>query len=169
MIADKPMRRVSNCVTVGFFIILILSSSLHAQTVPNASSDPNAAAANPAPVGQAPEDATKKTAELVHAGKYTEAQQLTTGLLVAYPDDQRLIKVKALIDKLLLHDDSSRAASANNPPVQLEASANPAQLTGMEKVDYNALIELWIRAMCFCTSTQIGCCSGSFARHRQSV
>jgi hypothetical protein len=29
----------------------------------------------------------KKLSDLVHAGKYTEAQQLTAALLLAFPDD----------------------------------------------------------------------------------
>lgn len=72
----------------------------------------NATASAPSmPSGkQASDDMTKKITELVHAGKYAEAQQLTTGLRVAYPDDQRLIKAKGLIEKLL-------AASGRMPRV----------------------------------------------------
>jgi hypothetical protein len=90
---------------------------------------------------------TNKISDLVHAGKYAEAQQLTTGLLLAYPNDRRLIKAKALIEKLLAPAGSA-ATPGGNQPSNAVLSARPAaginseQLTGMDKVDYNALIEL---------------------------
>lgn len=92
-----------------------------------------------AQAGQAPDAATAKISELVHAGRYAEAQQLTAGLLIAYPDDQRLIRAKALIEQLM-----TQPASA---PVQAAAQTQSAplageQLTGMDKVDYNALLDL---------------------------
>jgi hypothetical protein len=90
-----------------------------------------------ADVAQAPDAATKKISELVHAGKYADAQQLTTGLLLAYPNDQRLIKAQALIAKLM----AGGANTSNNQPAASAADAS-AQLTGMDKVDYNALLEL---------------------------
>lgn len=85
---------------------------------------------------------TKKITDLVHAGKYAEAQQLTNGLLIAYPDDQRLIKAKALIEKLLAPSDSPSVAPSTHASAQPATTANADQLTGMDKVDYNALIEL---------------------------
>ncbi|MGD0735568.1 MAG: hypothetical protein ABR976_10495 [Terracidiphilus sp.] len=85
---------------------------------------------------------TKKITDLVHAGKYAEAQRLTDGLLVAYPDDQRLIKAKALIDKMLAPGNSSGPASVSREPVQPEATSNTDQLSGMDKVDYNGLMLL---------------------------
>lgn len=104
---------------------------------------PSDAAAAPAQTGgdagQAPDAATKKISELVHAGKYADAQQLTTGLLLAYPNDQRLIKAQALIAKLMAPGGS---ASNNSQPTPSGADASAEQLTGMDKVDYNALIEL---------------------------
>jgi hypothetical protein len=102
---------------------------------------PNAAA-NPAPSGQAPDNMTAKITELVHARKYTEAQQLTAGLLIAYPNDQRLIKAKALIEKLLAPGGSTNADPTNSQPAQAAANTNTELLTGMDKVDYNALIVL---------------------------
>jgi hypothetical protein len=104
--------------------------------------------AGPAPTGQAPDDLTNKITVLVHAGKYVEAQQLTTGLLIAYLNDPRLIKAKALIDRPLSPAGSTNPAPAGNQPTGNVPSAKPAanasaeQLTGMDKVDYNALIEL---------------------------
>jgi hypothetical protein len=92
-----------------------------------------------APV-QAPDEMTRKITYLVNAGKYAEAQQLTTGLLVAYPDDQRLIKAKALIEKLLTPG-SSANAEPKNQPAQPEAN-NGEEFIGMDKIDYNSLIEL---------------------------
>jgi hypothetical protein len=110
--------------------------------------DPNAAAAKTAPTGQAPVEVMKKLSDLVHAGKYAEAQQLTAGLLLAYPDDQRLVKAKALLDKSPAAAGTANAAPSSNqqandavstPPV---ASMSARQFTGMDKVEYNALIEL---------------------------
>lgn len=86
---------------------------------------------------------TQKITELVHAGKYVEAQQLTTGLLVAFPNDDRLIKAKALIDQLLASSAASSVTpqAAPTPPVPAP-SGDVEELTGMDKVDYNALVEL---------------------------
>jgi len=109
--------------------------------------DANTKADSPARSGQAPDDVTNKITVLVHAGKYTEAQQLTTGLLAAYPNDQRLIKAKALIEKLLAPTGSANAPSSNQPannlaPAQAATNTKAEPLVGMEKVDYNALIVL---------------------------
>jgi hypothetical protein len=88
----------------------------------------------------------KKLSDLVHAGRYAEAQQLTAGLLLAYPDDQRLIKAKALLDKSLAAASAKAIPSAD--PSASDSVPTPAtgtaatQLTGMDKVDYNALIVL---------------------------
>jgi hypothetical protein len=121
-----------------FLLILGLTLlPLHAQTAANAPANSNAIS-NPTPPGQAPEEMTKKIADLVHAGKYADAQQLTTGLLVAYPNDQRLIKAKDLIEKLLSPAASASATPGNSQPA---ANTNAEQLTGMDKVDYNALIQ----------------------------
>jgi hypothetical protein len=118
---------------------------LHAQTTTSAPSDTNATA-TPARAGQAPDEMTKKISDLVHAGKYAEAQQLTTGLLVAYPDDQRLIKAKALLEKLLAtspNETANGSQSTNNAaPAQPAATTSAEQLKGMDKLDYSALIEL---------------------------
>jgi hypothetical protein len=136
-----------------FFILvsfLVLSSvpPLHAQTATTAPPAADAAAST-ASGGHAPDDATKKITDLVHAGSYTEAQKLTTGLLVAYPNDQRLIKAKALIEKMLASASStnatpSRDQAAKNPaPAQGAANTRAEPLAaGMERVDYNALILL---------------------------
>ncbi len=130
---------------LGFLLLLICLPPLHAQTTTNAPSEANTGATNPVPTGQAPEDVTNKISDLVHAGKYAEAQQLTTGLLVAYPNDQRLIKAKALIDSLLIADGSravSNQPTNNVAPPQSAANTNAEPLIGMEKVEYNSLIEL---------------------------
>lgn len=110
--------------------------------------DTNAAATKPTPSGQAPDEVMKKLADLVHAGKYAEAQRLAAGLLQAYPDDQRLIKAKALLDKSLASSKAGDPAASSDPPESIVVSARPTvstnavQLTGMDKVDYDALIEL---------------------------
>ena len=135
------MRRLPGFSNWGLSLVLSSLSLLHAQTSTTPAADPNAVA-NPAQASQAPGEMTKKITDLVHAGKYTEAQQLTTGLLVAYPDDQRLIKAKALIEKMLAPSGSTRTAPSSSQPAQPAANANADQLTGMDKVDYDALIEL---------------------------
>jgi hypothetical protein len=128
-----------------FLVLVIVVSSVHAQT---ATKDPlansNATIADPsAPsAAQAPDDMTRKITDLVNAGKYAEAQALTTGLLAAYPDDQRLIRAKALIQKLLSPGSSANPAPENSQPAQPAANSGVEELTGIDKVDYNALIEL---------------------------
>jgi len=109
----------------------------------------NATTANVPPTGQALDDVMKKLSDLVHAGKYTEAQGLTTGLLLAYPGDRRLIKAKALLDQSLASSKRADPAASSNPPPasnvisdQPETNTNSEPLTGMDKVDYNALMEL---------------------------
>ncbi|HEX8926171.1 MAG TPA: hypothetical protein VF786_10290 [Terriglobales bacterium] len=124
------------------FLTLALLSPLTcrfvlAQTAVNpsvASNSPNATAA-----AQAPEEMTRKISELVHSGKYVEAQQLTTGLLIAYPNDERLIKAKALIEQLLA---ASAAPNTAPQPATPAPAAEGEELTGMDKVDYNALVQL---------------------------
>src|ERR1700683_3217787 len=113
----------------------ICVSPLHAQT---ASDVANSTAA---PAGQAPDDMARKITDLVHSGKYADAQKLVAGLLIAYPDDQRLIKAKALIEKMLAPGGSAGATPASQR-TEPAADANAEQLTGMDKVDYNAMIVL---------------------------
>jgi len=136
---------------LGFLASLIVLSLLHAQRVtkdPPPKANATAAAISTPASAQAPDDVTKKITDLVNAGKYSEAQQLTTGLLVAYPDDQRLIKAKALLEKLLAPVGSVNETSNNPQPTNNVAPAQPAtntnaeQLTGKERLDYDALIEL---------------------------
>jgi|KBSMisStaDraftv2_1062788.scaffolds.fasta_scaffold01157_25 hypothetical protein len=122
------MKRTTKLLICGFLIVLVFLPPLPAQT---ASTDFNAAPGPPA-VAQAPDDMTRKITDLVNAGKYAEAQQLTTGLLVAYPDDQRLIKTQALLKQL---------AVPVTAGISSAAGVDAGQLTGMDKVDYNALIE----------------------------
>ena len=134
----KLSRKHSATLTLGFLIVLATPPLFHAQTSTPTPNDANATA-SPAPVGQAPDEATKKISDLVHAGKYAEAQKLTEGLLIAYPDDQRLIKAKVLIEQMLAPSGSTTAAPVSSQPA---ADANAAQLTGMDKVDYDTLILL---------------------------
>jgi hypothetical protein len=124
------MKKLTTPFILGFLLALVFLPQLHAQTG-----------------GKAPDEVMKKLSDLVHAGKYAEAQQLTTGLLLAYPDDQRLIKAKSLLDKSLASPKLADPAARSNPPTK-NVTPQPAmntiseQLTGMDKVDYNALIEL---------------------------
>jgi hypothetical protein len=139
------MGTLRKACVLGWLLALVFLSPLHAQTATAAPADSTATAAKVAPTGQAPDEATKKITELVHAGKYAEAQQLTAGLLIAYPNDQRLIKAKALIEKLLAPAGPAHATPGSKQPTDDVPSAKPAsveQLTGMDRVDYDALIEL---------------------------
>ncbi|MBZ5694455.1 MAG: hypothetical protein LAN36_03740 [Acidobacteriia bacterium] len=126
----------------------VLPLAALAQTPANAPADANAAAAKTTLTGQAPDDVMKRLSDLVRAGKYAEAEQSVTALLILYPDDQRLIKAKALLDKALASPKPADPAASRNPPASNVASAQPAfngnaePFTGMDKVDYNALIEL---------------------------
>ena len=128
---------------LGFVIALICLLPLHAQTATKDSDNANTAAVAPSTSAatQAPEEMTRKITDLVNAGKYSEAQQLTTGLLVAYPDDQRLNKAKALIENLLEPGSSANAAPENTHPAQ-PAVNNGEEFAGMDQIDYTALIEL---------------------------
>jgi hypothetical protein len=130
------MEKLSKLLIVGLFLVLGCLASLRAQTT---STDSNVVS-GPQTMGQAPDDVTKKITDLVNAGKYAEAQELTTGLLVAYPNDQRLIKTRTLLKQLL----APTAAALSNPDSKLSAPAADVytgELTGMDKVDYNALVE----------------------------
>ncbi|MGD0735570.1 MAG: hypothetical protein ABR976_10505 [Terracidiphilus sp.] len=120
-------------------VVLTLFPFVHAQTAPSGAGQPPVTAASTA---QAPDEATKKITDLVHAGKYADAQKLTEGLLLAYPDDQRLIKAKALIDKMLAPGGPAGAVPASSEPAQPAKPAITDQLTGMDKVDYNGLMLL---------------------------
>lgn len=137
------MRLLSGPFIVGLLSCLVMLPMLHAQAASPRPPDSSTVQSTPVPGDdQAPDATTKKITDLVHAGKYTEAQQLTTGLLVAYPDDQRLIKAKALIEELLAPVGPTGTISTTSQPAQPAANANAEQLTGMDKIDYNALILL---------------------------
>jgi hypothetical protein len=135
------MKISSKSLILGFLLVLTCLP-FHAQTTTGA------ATATTAQTAQAPDDVTNKITELFHAGKYAEAQQLTTGMLLAYPNDQRLIKSKAFLDKVLAPASSTDVAPKGTPaksnvaPAQAAANTSAGQLNGMDKVDYNALIVL---------------------------
>ena len=172
---------------LSLFLVLIHIAPIQAQTAAPVS--PNASTTTDGTVlgGQVPDEATKKITELVHAGQYAEAQKLTAGLLIAYPNDQRLIKAKAVIEKLLAPGDSSSPSPGSSQPAEPVANTNAGRLTGMDKVEYSALIVLarqaqqttdlaeqkncssssWTRATRSCRSIPLRCCSGSFAQRRQ--
>lgn len=139
--------KASKAIVLGF-TIAFSCLQLHAQTTNNAPAETNVAGANTNAPLQAPDEVTRRITDLVHAGKYAEAQQLTTGVLLAYPNDQRLIKAKALLDKLLAPGGPMNATPGGNQPLSNEASAQPVPganaqpLTGMDRVDYSALIVL---------------------------
>jgi hypothetical protein len=135
--ARISMEKLTKLFICGLFLVLGSLASLRAQT---ASSDSNPAPGPPA-AGQASDYMTKKITDLVNAGKYSEAQALTTGLLVAYPNDQRLIKTQALLKKLLTPAAAASSIPNGNPSAQPATDEGAGQLTGMDKVDYNALLE----------------------------
>lgn len=139
------MLRHSKPFILGALFALVVLPPLHGQSNTNSSADTKSAA-TAAPAAQAPDEMTAKITDLVHAGKYAEAQQLTTGLLAAYPGDQRLIKAKALIEKLLASGGATTSGStqpaSDAVPAQPGATDSVEPLKGMDKVDYNAMIEL---------------------------
>lgn len=141
------MSYLRKVVIFGIAVGVMFLSPLRAQTPPSgASSGAGATNSTTPPSGQAPEDVLAKLSVLIHSGKYAEAQQLTAGLLVAYPDDQRLTKAKLLLDKMVTSPDSSNppdSPSANGASAGSPTPATPANhLTGMDKVEYDSLIEL---------------------------
>lgn len=97
---------------------------------------PMAKAKTVAHVSQASDGDVKVISDLVHAGNYAVAQQMTATLLVSYPHDPRLIKAKMLLNKLLAAKSGSDAAG-----VDKSSGASSAPLSGMDRVDYNALIQ----------------------------
>src|SRR5579863_6879042 len=111
------MKKRSMFFSLGLTLVLTVVTPGRAQTAP---ADANGTVTDPLPAGQAPDEATRKITELVHAGNYSEAQQLTIGLLVAYPNDQRLIRAKALIERLRAPGSQSYA-----PPASRQPAANP--------------------------------------------
>src|SRR6267378_7614089 len=120
------MYRMSTPFIRGLFFAPIVLPPLHAQTTASIPADTNATAAKPTPTGQAPDDVMKKLSDLVHAGKYAEAQQLTAGLLLAYPDDRRLIKGKTLLDKLIAAQSANAASSVTRPANEVPNESQPA-------------------------------------------
>ena len=131
----RSMKKWTKLFICGLFLVLGGLASLRGQiasTHSDASSQPAAARAS--------DEMTQRITDLVNAGKYLEAQALTTGLLVAYPNDERLIQTQALLKQLV-----PTAAVPSTPGISLAAQpatgADAGHLTGMDKVDYNALIE----------------------------
>jgi hypothetical protein len=136
------MAKLPRLLVLASFLVLIPLSHLRAQTSTTAPANGSAAAAPSPPSAQAPDEMTRKISELVLAGKYAEAQKLTEGLLIAYPDDQRLIKARALIESRLAPGGPTSATPGSAQPPQPPSNASAEQLTGMDKVDNNALIVL---------------------------
>ena len=161
------MRASPAIFILGFLIALNFPSPIHAQITNTLAADTNVVSsgsissgqapgadvnavpaippsvtANPAPsVNQTPDDVLAKLSGLIHAAKYAEAQQLTAGLLLAYPSDERLTKAKILLDKLLAAPAPAVAVAIATPAATIAEPAAP-KLTGMDKVEYNSLIEL---------------------------
>ena len=104
-----------------------------------------------APV-QAPDELLRRVADLVHAGKFADAQQTVNGLLVLYPEDARLLKAKSLLEKAPAAPAVAQTAPTSAPAAtEIAGSPQPATpatissapaLSGMDRVDYNALLEL---------------------------
>ncbi len=140
------MKNLTKSLILGFILALMYLPPLHAQTEGSTSANTRPSAVSPTTPGQAPDEVLKKLSDLVHAGRYAEAQQLTAGLLLAYPDDQRLVKAKALLDKSLATASAKAIPSADpsaSDSVPTRATGTAAtQLTGMDKLEYNTLLEL---------------------------
>ena len=64
----------------GLVLALIFLSALHAQTATSAPAGANMKAESSTTTGQAPDEMTKKLTDLVHAGKYAEAEKLTEAI-----------------------------------------------------------------------------------------
>jgi hypothetical protein len=133
-------------------LLLPCAAISRAQTAPSAPAQPSNQASNE-PSGQAPDEMIKKLSDLVHAGRYDEARQSVAGLLILYPDDQRLVKARALLDKAPAANGASSAQPSNSSAdaptngasttaAQPAATDPAAQLKGMDRVDYDALLEL---------------------------
>jgi hypothetical protein len=151
-----PLNKIDSGISMKkplkhFHFVLLLSlifpPALYAQMATTAPAiKAKKAAANTAPAGQAPDEVVKKLSNLVHAAKYDEAQQLIRGLLIAYPNDQRLIQAESLVDKLVASakpaDSAPGDRQSTNSIAQPAVSATPGQLTGMDKVEFNSLIEM---------------------------
>jgi len=132
----------------GLMFVFIANWS-SAQLISAADNSAPSASTAAAPTGQAPHDVITRLSSLIHDGKYADAEQLTKALSVAYPTDERLIKVQALLDKVTLPSQQTAASAtpsetglasteASSPP----AAPVPSRFGGMDKVDYSALIEL---------------------------
>ncbi len=126
------MRKLSASGILGLLFALMFILPLHAQTAFGPPGTTTTTSANTPPGSQAPDDVLKKLSDLVHAGKYAEAQRSVNALLTLYPGDKRLIKAKALLDK----------SFASSKPTDPAASASDTQLAGMDRVDYSALVVL---------------------------
>lgn len=138
---------------ISFVIVLLLPGAAVtcAQTTARSSGQSTNQSSNQVS-GQAPDEMIKKLSDLVHAGRYDEARQSVTGLLILYPGDQRLVKAKTLLDKSRAANGApsgqpeapSQDASTvgNNAAAQPAATDPSAQLKGMDRVDYDALLEL---------------------------
>src|ERR1700688_4493869 len=130
------MEQTLKSYVLGWLVAMIFLAPLHAQTV---ASESSAAPASPTSASQAPDEVMKKLSDLVHAGKYAEAQQTVAALLILYPDDQRLVKAKVLLGRASVTAGAPSVAPSANPPTSKVASFQPASnLAGMDKVDYTA-------------------------------
>jgi hypothetical protein len=139
------MKKLSKSIVLGCVLSLSCLPPVCAQTPTNAPTNNSAIEASRTAPVQAPDEVTNKITDLVHAGKYVEAQQLTTGLLLAYPNDQRLIKAKALLDRLVAPADSTGTPPSSSAPTGSPSQPLPSkasELTGMDRVEFDSLIEL---------------------------
>jgi hypothetical protein len=112
-------------------IVVTTALSSLAQVTTPAVPDTNAMPTNAVPANQAPDSVMKKLSDLVRAGKYAEAQQTVAALLILYPDDQGLVKAKALLDKAFGAAGAPNVAPTANPPTSNATSPQSvSNLTG---------------------------------------
>ncbi len=125
-------------------LILVTAFPSLAQATNTPAANTNAVTANVVPAGQAPDEVMQKLSGLVHAGKYPEAQKSVDVFMILYPDDQRLPKMKELLEKRLASPLPSNTVPSVSPPANNAVQTNAVleQLKGMDKVEYSALIEL---------------------------
>ena len=69
----------------AWLVCLSLALPLTGLAQTDAPPDPNVKATDAPSSGQVPDAVMKKLCELVHEGRYAEAQQLTAGMLLAFP------------------------------------------------------------------------------------
>lgn len=104
--------------------------------------DQPAAAVNPGPGRPFPAEALKELQTLVHEGNYEQAQLLTANLLALYPNDQRLLQAKALLEKAIAKDNQLKTSARSRPSGPGTAADAPPAPVEPDQAEYDRLLEL---------------------------